>query len=334
MSREIRINFMDFGRIFNPEKFFLTKLLRKRYQVTISPAPDYVFYTLGGNTHHNFKGIRIFWTGENVAPNFNYCDYALSFQHMIFEDRYFRLPLWRTKSDLVEYLTTSPNPKSGRELVKRKFCCAVISNSTQTDGTRERLFEAVSQYKTIASGGRYKNNVGGRVRDKLEFQRNYKFTLAAENTCANGYTTEKLIQAFASDSIPIYYGDPLAVRDFNPRAFINVHDFASIDDVVKRIKQIDEHENLYDQIISEPTFLQNRVPQSLSDEAILNFLSNIFDQSVSDAKRRYYHKPYVDLNYNEIKARDVKGIIGALIRKHLPFGKCDQSSPYSLRPRK
>ena len=63
------------------------------------------------------------------------------------------------------------------------------------------------QYKHIDSGGKYKNNIGAPVADKLAFLSEGKFNIAFENSSANGYTTEKLIEAFAAGTIPLYWGD-------------------------------------------------------------------------------------------------------------------------------
>ena len=69
---------------------------------------------------------------------------------------------------------------------------------------------------------------GGRVLLKAidAVETEWESPLAAfENTYAPGYTTEKIMDAFASGCVPIYYGDPLVVQDFNPDSFINAHDF-------------------------------------------------------------------------------------------------------------
>lgn len=317
MKKTIKINYMDFGRYSDPEKEFFTPFLRKRYNVVISDKPDYIFYTLGGNTHHNFSGIRIFWTGENVVPNFNYCDYALGFQHMTFEDRYHRLPLWRMcLSDLNKSLEKGTT-LSDTALLNRQFCATVISNARQTDGKREEAFEKLSTYKTVASGGRWRNNVGGPIADKIVFQRQYKFALAFENTYAPGYTTEKIIQAFASDTVPIYYGDPRVTDDFNPDSFINAHDFDTTEHLVEFVKKVDQDDTLYLKMIHAPIFKNGQMPTDLTDEALLKFFEPIFDVPLKEAKRRFYAKPYQDIDYENLKMRDIKTIIKTFGQKQI-----------------
>lgn len=51
--------------------------------------------------------------------------------------------------------------------------------------------DALSQYKLVDSGGRHRNNVGGLVKDKYEFDLSYKFSIAFENSSYQEYLTEK-----------------------------------------------------------------------------------------------------------------------------------------------
>ena len=249
--KTIKINFVD-PPCENPKENFFVKLLSSKYNVEISDKPDYLFYDVFGNSHHDYDCVRIFYTGENVVPNFNYCDYALGFYHIDFEDRYMRLPLWRIyEGALRPFLDKSNIDESA---AKRKFCAAVISNAKQTDGFREAFFDKLNTYKEIASGGKYKNNVGGPVEDKIAFQKDYKFSLAFENVAAPGYCTEKIVESFASHTIPIYYGDETVVRDFNPKAFINCNDYKSMEEVIERIKELDNDDAAYLEMLKEPVF--------------------------------------------------------------------------------
>nr|WP_257842607.1 glycosyltransferase family 10 [Helicobacter sp. 13S00477-4] len=80
---------------------------------------------------------------------------------------------------------------------------------------REEFFEALSLYKKVDSAGSYRNNIGRTLpiingdfsTSKYEFMKDYKFSIAFENSSANGYSTEKIIQAFGAQTIPIYWGD-------------------------------------------------------------------------------------------------------------------------------
>ena len=60
---------------------------------------------------------------------------------------------------------------------KRKFCSFVVSNA-DAKPIRQHFFEKLSDYKKVDSGGRFMNNVGGPVADKIDFHRQHKFVIA------------------------------------------------------------------------------------------------------------------------------------------------------------
>lgn len=159
---------------------------------------------MGNIEHINYDGIRIFATGENVRADFNYCDYAIGFDYMQFEDRYLRYPLYLHEECMREISNRHITAESLNS--KTRFCTFVVSNG-KADEKRIQFFNLLNTYKRVDSGGRYKNNIGKRIKDKLAFLKEGKFNIAFENSSTNGYVTEKLIHAFAAKSIPIYWGD-------------------------------------------------------------------------------------------------------------------------------
>ncbi|MFR8313282.1 MAG: hypothetical protein ACLVBP_13570 [Ruminococcus sp.] len=40
------------------------------------------------------NAVRVFFTGENIAPDFQMCDYAIGFERLLFGDRYIRFPFY------------------------------------------------------------------------------------------------------------------------------------------------------------------------------------------------------------------------------------------------
>ena len=315
MVKKIKIAYYDFGKHCDPENHYFTRLLRTKYDVEISNEPDYIFYALWGQTHHAFDGIRIFYTGENVIPNFNHCDYALAFANLSYGDRYMRLPVWSCYKSIIDKISTR-SPLIAQDALNRDFCAIVTRNAKQTDGAREQIWQKLNQYKPVASGGKYNNNVGGPVKDKIKFQSQYKFSLAAENTKGDGYITEKILEAFASNTVPIYYGDPSVVQDFNPKAFINANDFASFDKMIEYVKKVDNDDKLYLKMMREPVF-QPGALERVSDKKVLEFLSHIFDQPYEQARRRFYAKPYTDTDIYHLKQRDINDILKAYVQRKL-----------------
>jgi hypothetical protein len=171
---------------------------------------------------------------------------------------------------------------------RRKFCSYVVSNRrvSRADSARVRIFQKLSARQRVESGGRQFNNVGGPVRDKLAFLRGCKFNVAFENASTPGYSTEKIIEAKAAGTVPIYWGNPLIATELNPRAFVNCHDFPDFDAVVRRVLELDADDAAYLAMLAEPIFPDGVEPAALREEHLLDFFDHIFNQPVGQACRR------------------------------------------------
>lgn len=253
---------------------------------THNRTADYVFHSVFGKKVLKHEGIRIFVTGENVIPDFNIVDYAIGFNYISFDDRYKRIPLYRFYKEAYETLCAPrPDPKTILNQ-KTNFCSYVMSNTKNSAPERESIYYALSEYKTVSSGGRWRNNVSGPVDDKVAFQSSCKFALAIENSSSSGYCTEKFAEAAQSNCVPIYWGDPTIAQQFNPKSFINAHDYESFHDLTDAIRQIDQDENVYLSMLKEPWFINGKEPEDLKSASITNFLTNIFKQPHETAYRR------------------------------------------------
>ena len=170
------------------------------------------------------------------------------------------------------------------------------------------MFDQLSKYKQVASGGKVRNNVGGRVPDKVKFISNYKFNIAFENASYPGYATEKLMEALVTNTIPIYWGDPKIGNDFNTKAFINCHEFKSMDAVIEHVKKVDQDENLYRQYLSEPFLVDNKETDYCNEKKILQRFEEIFSVKKSfiseSHKRHQLWLYYFKLTKHIIKKRN------------------------------
>jgi hypothetical protein len=146
---------------------------------------------------------------------------------------------------------------------KTKFCNFVVSNPRCPQ--RNQFFRMLNRRKRVDSGGRHFNNLGRPIADKLAFVRDYKFTLAFENSASDGYTTEKLVEPMLAGSLPIYWGNPQVALDFNPRSFIDVSAFPDFDAAIDHILKVDADDELYLSYLREPWFNGN-TPPSWFDE--------------------------------------------------------------------
>jgi hypothetical protein len=248
-------------------------LLNRQTPLQVADPPDVLFYGDVGNGEHLLyppSTIRVFLTGENIPPNWNEADYALTHER-IWNDRHWRAPLWRHFYD-PGYTHVERNFDVVKARVDR-FCNFIYSN----DRAKERItfLQKLNQYKTVDCCGRLLNNIGGPVADKRAYLARCKFTIAFENESHPGYATEKIIEPLLMGSIPIYWGDPQIDEDFNPDCLINVHTFGSFDAAIDRVREIDSDENLWMQYVTCPIFRNEALPECLENSAYQRFFAEI-----------------------------------------------------------
>ena len=290
--KKIKVKFIGFWNGFIKEESIFYQILSENYNLEICEDADYIIYSCFDDNilyEPENRAIKIFYSGENETPNFNICDYALAFDHMIFGDRYFRLPVYYLTSFYQNETLLMENKHKNimdfSSLGKTDFCSFVVSNAR---GTVERMqmFKELSKYKKVNSGGKYLNNIGYQVESKLEFEKKHKFSICFDNCQYRGYTTEKIVEAFAARTVPIYWGDPEVTKVFNPKAFINVMDYPSIESAIEQIKLIDQDEQLYLSMLKEPALLSKKNTFENTKKELTEWLCGIIDQPIEKARRR------------------------------------------------
>ena len=112
----------------------------------------------------------------------------------------------------------------------------------------------------------------------------------------HGYCTEKIMDAFKTKTIPIYYGDKNIESEFNKNSFINCNNKKDIDKVIGKIKKIDNNDDLYLKIINEKIFLEENYIENTKKE-LESFLINIIETK----KKQVPNSLEVKRNINIIK---------------------------------
>lgn len=277
--KTIKIKYTDFWDNFDPMNNFITEVLALKYHVELSDSPDYLIFSVFGYENMNYSHCtKIFYSGENITPDFNICDYAIGFNFMSFADRYLRMPIYTAYN--IKQLAV-PKMITPEKVLNRKFCSFVVSNAHGAP-ERERFFKLLSEYKQVDSGGRYMNNVGGPVPDKTAFIKDYKFNIAFENCMCDGYTTEKIMEPMLVNSVPIYWGNKFISKDFNPASFVNVTDYPSLEATVEHIVRLDQHEDEYLSLLSAPWFNEENYLDW--QQKLLSFFDNIFDKPLAESR--------------------------------------------------
>ncbi len=107
--------------------------------------------------------------------------------------------------------------------------------------------------------------------NKYEIIKNYKFTVCIENTAFDGYITEKIIDALAAGSIPLYLGAPEIEKHIPKNCFIDLRDFETFEKLEEYLESIDE-EKAISMIKSGREFLKSETGKLHSYEG---FAQNI-----------------------------------------------------------
>lgn len=289
---EIKINYTFEWRSFDPKDNYFTKILSRKYKVKISDNPDLLICAddmPDARIYLNYDCHKLSLNFENQRPDWTAFDYILGSDYLPSEPRYKRLPIWALGK--VDELL---NEKKTEEILasKKKFACMVVSNPEGKE--RNFFFKQLSKYKKVDSGGQFLNNVGGPVKDKMAFIKEYKFVLSFENSCYPGYSSEKIIDPMNVNSLPIHWGDPLIGNDFNKKSFICVHDFKDFDAAINHIIELDQNCKSYLEKLSQPWFRNNKLPEFVSADSVFKYLDFVIQDMktrtpVSKTSKKYIH---------------------------------------------
>jgi hypothetical protein len=155
---------------------------------------------------------------------------------------------------------------------KTKEISIVSSNLTKTEGHKNRYHFV--QHLMQHFGNRL--DVFGRghhfIDDKFDAIAPYKYSLAIENSAIKDYFTEKLIDCYLCNTMPIYYGCPNISQYFNPKSMIilDIHNLElSIQTIEKAIA-----ENLYAQSIE---YIQEAKQLALQQYQFFPTIAGILD---------------------------------------------------------
>lgn len=268
--------------LFVSEHIYLKKKIYKRFLSMLKPGT-----------------ITIYCAGECIEPDLNLFDYAIVFdRNLRSADRVARMPaMYFHKASVLEKENSIHTIEEAREELKSKkqFCNFLYSNG-RAHPIRDQLFYAISEYKHVDSlGGHLRNvdDIAGKLggydwmAGGINIKKHYRFSIASENATYEGYVTEKLLTSLQAHTVPIYWGDPGVKQEFNEKAFIYVNECASLTEVVEKVKQVEENEELWCRMIAEPWQTEEQIERQEKEmEEYRSFISNIFDQGIKKAVRR------------------------------------------------
>lgn len=274
----IRICFANFWPAFTAAKgaYFLPYVFDQAFdsvELTDDMASaDVVVSSVFGHTPTPPRKT-IQFIGENIRPSLGRFRYSLSFDYDTYGGRNFRLPLWWWRlawPGFAERWRQRPPPRAGlaqghEDLIPidalllprsissfrdRRFCAVIAS---EFEALRLNLYLALRSVGDVVGYGHLFGNP--LFASKFQTLPNFRFCLCPENGIYPGYHTEKLVDAWYGGCVPLYSGDRLLGRDFNPAALLNYQDYLDTDRFVAHVGRLEADPIAFDEVHSQPLLL-------------------------------------------------------------------------------
>lgn len=183
----------------------------------------------------------------------------------------------------------------------KKHFCSVVQASDNVD--RGKFFDLIQSKYYIKSSGPWRMTVSeedqipskhqyhnyaikeylGKIdgltyRDKINFFKDSYFNLSFQWTDTDYLVQEKIVHAFASNSIPIFYGNKFIYYDgFNPNSFINVHSFNSFEECFDYVDSVYTDKVKLKSYYKEPFFVDNKLPIYFDKNYLLDFFEKVIN---------------------------------------------------------
>ncbi len=308
----LKVAFSDGAKEYNPAARRILSLLidsKLAAEADFNDA-ELLIYSDFGQQHWAFNGLKVYITGENMVPDFNQCDLAFTPQEDLADPRCVRLPYYAQVLPTLGSLVRSSDWQPQSFLVRPRFCSFVASNPRGP--IRNAFFKKLNRIKKVDSAGRHFNNWGEPIKDKLEFLKNYRFNLAFENSQSPGYITEKLIEPLLLGCIPIYWGAPDIIRDFNPDCMINISDFSNLDEAFGYIMSADSSNTLRLKHLAASPFHQNKNPELLSDQYLISPILKLIQSDAQPGRRKYRRRRLREHTYTSPINQSIGSIMDRL----------------------
>jgi len=126
------------------------------------------------------------------------------------------------------------------------------------------MFDLLNKYKKVESWGTFANNMGSAIKhdywspEFIEFISKYKFVLYFENSKFGTYSTEKIVNAYLANVIPIYWSTHHIKNVFNGDSMLFLEDETdeSYAGIIAKIVELDNDDAKYLEYVNRPVFSQ------------------------------------------------------------------------------
>lgn len=137
-------------------------------------------------------------------------------------------------NDKLDYFTSKNESGAG----------AMITNCID-DARRYRIISQLKRYINVSIFGYCGTKCPDGYDSCIDVIRNYRFYLAFENSHCYDYLTEKYWRALEREQIPIVAWKQNMTELVIPGSYINIYDFASVDDAGLHIQRVNSDPELY-----------------------------------------------------------------------------------------
>ena len=146
--KTVKIKFAGKWEGITPEQNTVCYWLKKNgYDVQVTDDADYIICDVLGEYHYEYckySQVRIFESGENVTPDFNLVDYAISRYPIQFGDRNFYYPGCTMSGAYWHALATKDRNYSAEFLHQKPYFANLIAGHDSEHNYRSIFFEKLS----------------------------------------------------------------------------------------------------------------------------------------------------------------------------------------------
>lgn len=221
---------------------------------------------------YTYADFKIFYSGENLKTRyFDYADHclgghdvnlALGMERFDAPD-YVRFPIWMDYMFDAEHIEEDYIRKQCAKIrfpdisTNVKFAALVASNP---ELLRQQMFNKLNNIQLVCSAGKYMHNDDSLQIDykdvKMDYLRQFVFSICPENSYAAGYCTEKIFEAMRVGAIPIYWGERDPEPDvINKEAFVYWDKKDHGESALRKINELWYNESYRKEFMAQPRLL-------------------------------------------------------------------------------
>ena len=264
----ITIAYINYWNDSHNDNYF-TKFIEENIgpvkNVNPTENPDILIASCMGNINNvrNIKAkCKLFYYGENLNryPPYNNdkllydtFDIIVGFKNTDLSKKQIRFPLWLMYYHYYKYnendnILTYIQNKYNENIKKQKEFFGTIIARHDRGGQRTIICNELSKFGDIKAPGTYRKNtqpIGNTHNDKINYISRGTYNICPENSCYEGYFTEKIFQAFEGGTIPLYWAVDLPEPEIinnNKYCFCNINNKEELE---KSIENVCKNPNQY-----------------------------------------------------------------------------------------